>query len=96
MKSTATLINVARGAIVDIEALKEALRTGAIRQACLDVFPTEPLPADDDLWDMPNVFITPHTASTSPLYLPRVAELWLENLRRYVRGEELLHRVIVT
>ena len=96
MKSTATLINVARGAIVDIEALKEALRTGAIRQACLDVFPTEPWPADDDLWDMPNVFITPHTASTSPLYLPRVAELWLENLRRYVRGEELLHRVIVT
>ena len=94
MKSTATLINIARGSIVDIGALKEALRTGTIRQACLDVLPTEPWPADDDLWDMPNVFITPHTASTSPLYLSRVAELWLENLRRYVRGEELLHRVM--
>jgi phosphoglycerate dehydrogenase-like enzyme len=96
MKPTATLINIARGSIVDIGALKEALRTGMIRQACLDVLPTEPWPADDDLWDMPNVFITPHTASTSPLYLVRVAELWLENLRRYVRGEELLHRVVVT
>ena len=82
--------------IIRLGALKEALRTGTIRQACLDVLPTEPWPADDDLWDMPNVFITPHTASTSPLYLPRVAELWLENLRRYVRGEELLHRIIVT
>ena len=96
MKPTATLINIARGSIVDIGALKEALRTGMIRQACLDVLPIEPWPADDDLWDMPNVFITPHTASTSPLYLVRVAELWLENLRRYVRGEELLHRVVVT
>ena len=96
MKPTATLINIARGTIVDIGALKEALRTGTIWQACLDVLPTEPWPADDDLWDMPNVFITPHTASTSPLYLSRVAELWLENLRRYVRGEELLHRVVVT
>ena len=95
MKSSATLINIARGVIVDIAALKDALRAGTIRHACLDVLPTEPWPADDDLWNMPNVFITPHTASTSPLYLPRVGELWLENLRRYVRGEELLHRVAV-
>ncbi len=94
MKPSATLINIARGVIVDMAALKEALRAGMIRHACLDVLPTEPWPADDDLWDMPNVFITPHTASTSPLYLPRVGELWLENLRRYMRGEELLHRVV--
>ena len=94
MKSSATLINIARGVIVDIAALKEALRAGRLRHACLDVLPTEPWPADDDLWDMPNVFITPHTASTSPLYLPRVGELWLENLRRYVQGEELRHRVV--
>jgi phosphoglycerate dehydrogenase-like enzyme len=93
MKQTATLINVARGAVVDLPALREALRSGQIRQACLDVLPTEPWPAEDDLWDMPNLFITPHNAWASPLYLPRVAELWLENLRRYVRGEELLHRV---
>ena len=94
MKSSATLINIARGVIVDMTALKEALREGRLRHACLDVLPTEPWPADDDLWDMPNVFITPHTASTSPLYLPRVGELWLDNLRRYVRGEELRHRVV--
>jgi phosphoglycerate dehydrogenase-like enzyme len=93
MKQTATLINIARGAVVDIQALREALQRGQIRQACLDVLPTEPWPAEDDLWDEPNLFITPHNAWASPLYLPRVAELWLENLRRYVRGEELLHRV---
>lgn len=94
MKSSATLINIARGVIVDMTSLKEALREGRLRHACLDVLPTEPWPADDDLWDMPNVFITPHTASTSPLYLPRVGELWLDNLRRYVAGEELRHRVV--
>jgi phosphoglycerate dehydrogenase-like enzyme len=93
MKPTATLINVARGAVVDIGALKEALRTGKLRQACLDVLPTEPWPADDALWDVPNLFVTPHNAWSSPMYLPRVAELWLENLRRYMRGEELLHQV---
>ena len=94
MKPSATLINIARGVIVDMIALKEALRAGGLRHACLDVLPTEPWPADDDSWDMPNVFITPHTASTSSLYLPRVGELWLENLRRYVRGEALRHRVV--
>ena len=93
MKPTATLINVARGAVVDVQALKNALQTSTIRQACLDVLPTEPWPADDELWDVPNLFVTPHNAWSSPLYLPRVAELWLENLQRYVRGEELLHQV---
>src|SRR5262249_9809044 len=93
MKPTATLINVARGAVVNVQALKEALQAGTIRQASLDVLPTEPWPANDDLWDVPNLFLTPHNAWSSPMYLPRVAELWLENLRRYVRGNELLHRV---
>ena len=93
MKPTATLINVARGAVVNVQALKEALQAGTIRQAGLDVLPTEPWPANDDLWDVPNLFLTPHNAWSSPMYLPRVAELWLENLRRYVRGNELLHRV---
>ena len=68
-------------------------RPDTIRQACLDVLPTEPWPADDELWDIPNLFVTPHNAWSSPLYLPRVADLWLENLQRYVRGEELLHQV---
>ncbi|MGQ4809238.1 Glyoxylate/hydroxypyruvate reductase B [Candidatus Entotheonellaceae bacterium PAL068K] len=92
MKPTATLINVGRGALIDLPALKETLLVGRLRHACLDVLPTEPWPADDDLWEVPNLFITPHNASTSPLYLQRVGELWIENLQRYVRGEALLHR----
>lgn len=92
MKPTATLINVARGSVVDLAALREALAKKQIRQACVDVLPQEPWPAEDDLWDTPRLMITPHNAWSSPLYVPRVAELWLENLQRYVRGEELLHR----
>ena len=93
MKPTATLINVARGAVVNVQALKEALQAGTIRQAGLDVLPTEPWPANDDLWDVPNLFLTPHNAWSSPMYLPRVADLWLENLQRYVSGHDLLHQV---
>jgi phosphoglycerate dehydrogenase-like enzyme len=93
MKPTATLINVGRGALVDIPALKESLQEGHLRHFCTDVLPTEPWPADDDLWDLPNVLITPHNASSSPLYLKRVGDLWIENLRRYVSGDDaMLHR----
>lgn len=93
MKQTATLINVGRGALVDIPALKQSLQDGHLRHFCTDVLPTEPWPADDDLWDLPNVLITPHNASSSPLYLRRVGDLWIENLRRYVRGgDAMLHR----
>lgn len=92
LKPTATLVNVGRGALIDIAALKQTLRAGHLRYACLDVLPTEPWPADDDLWDIPNLLITPHNASTSPLYLKRVGDLWIENLRCYVRGEAMQHR----
>lgn len=92
MKSTATLINVARGSIVDTSAVKKALESGQIHQACLDVISTEPWPEEDALWDMPNLLLTPHNAWSSPLYLPRVAEFWLQNLERYVRGDELMQQ----
>ncbi len=92
MKPTATLVNIARGAIADMAAVRDALTSGQLRHVCLDVLPTEPWPQDDPLWDVPNLFFTPHNAWSSPLYLPRVAEVWLENLGRYVRGEALLHR----
>ncbi|MDE0057129.1 MAG: D-2-hydroxyacid dehydrogenase [Defluviicoccus sp.] len=92
MKPTATLVNVGRGALVDIAALREALEAGGIAQAFLDVLPTEPLPADSDLWDIPNLFISPHTACTTPLYIARVGEIWLENLGRFLAGEEMIHR----
>ena len=92
MKSTATLVNVGRGALIDTGALRTALASGAIAQACLDVLPVEPWPSDDDLWDIPNLLITPHNGSRSPMYAIRVGEMWLENLARYVKGEPLLHR----
>jgi D-2-hydroxyacid dehydrogenase (NADP+) len=92
MKPTATLINVGRGALIDIAALKQTLREGRLRHACLDVLPTEPWPANDDLWDLPNLLMTPHNASSSPLYVQRVGELWIENLQRYLRGDAMQHR----
>lgn len=92
MKETAVLVNVGRGALVDIDALRDALGSGGIASAFLDVLPVEPWPADSDLWDVPNLFITPHNGSLSPLYAVRVGELWLENLKRFTAGEPLLHR----
>ena len=92
MKSTATLVNVGRGALVDTRALRAALASGGIAQAFLDVLPVEPWPSDDDLWDVPNLFITPHNGSRSPMYPIRVSEMWLENLERYVKGEPLRYR----
>jgi phosphoglycerate dehydrogenase-like enzyme len=92
MKPTATLVNVGRGALIDIPVLKTALAAGRLRHACLDVLPNEPWPASDDLWDVPNLLMTPHNASTSPLYLQRVGELWIENLKRFVSGGAMLHR----
>ena len=93
MKPTATVINVARGSVLDLPALRVALDEQQIRQACLDVLPQEPWPTDDTLWDHSRIFLTPHNAWSSPLYVPRVADLWLENLQRYLRGETLLHLV---
>ncbi len=91
MKETAVLVNVGRGALVDIDALRDALGSGGIASAFLDVLPVEPWPADNDVWDVPNLFITPHNGSLSPLYAVRVGELWLENLKRFTAGEPLLH-----
>ncbi len=93
MKPDAWLINISRGAIVDEEALMEALREGRIGGACLDVFAQEPLPPDSPLWDLPNVIITPHNSWSSPHIEEREIDLFLENLRRYVAGEPLLNVV---
>lgn len=92
MKPTATLVNVGRGALVDIDALRAALGSGKLAQAFLDVLPVEPWPEDDDLWDVPNLMITPHNGSRTPMYAVRVGQLWLENLKRYVNGEPLKQR----
>ncbi|HEY8529910.1 MAG TPA: D-2-hydroxyacid dehydrogenase [Paenibacillaceae bacterium] len=93
MKKTAYFINIARGGVVDEDALIRVLREGAIAGAGLDVFEEEPLPPDSPLWEMPNVIITPHTAADSPLYMDRMIEVFCENLKRFIRGEKLLHEV---
>ncbi len=89
MKENALFINVARGAIVDQEALTELLRTKKIRGAGLDVTVPEPLPSTHELWTLPNVFITPHNSSSSPHLLARLKELMSDNLNRYLSGEAL-------
>jgi phosphoglycerate dehydrogenase-like enzyme len=94
LRETATLINIARGEILDIDALKGVLESGKYRQVCLDVLPQEPWPGDDELWACENVFITPHNAFMSPLYQPRVAKIWRENLKRYLSGRPLIQQVL--
>jgi len=91
MKPTAYLINIARGNIVDEEALIRALDEHWIAGAGLDVFATEPLPADSCLWESPNVIFSPHIAGGMEDYNIRATELFCENLRHYLSGENLLN-----
>lgn len=93
MKPSGYIINVARGPLIQEQALVAALKDGRIAGAALDVFDQEPLPAEHPLWDLPNVVITPHQAPSSPLHLVRGTELFIENLCRYVRNEPLLNVV---
>ncbi|UVI36336.1 D-isomer specific 2-hydroxyacid dehydrogenase family protein [Brevibacterium spongiae] len=83
------LINIARGDLVDHAALTDALRRRIISGAGLDVFDPEPLPAEDPLWGMDNVLITPHVANPRIRMLENFADLVQENLRRFACGREL-------
>ena len=89
MKPTAVIINIGRGGTIDEAALIRALSEGWVGGAGLDVFATEPLPADSPLWDMENVIVTPHHAGSTPHYDARAMAIFLDNLRRYVAGEPL-------
>jgi phosphoglycerate dehydrogenase-like enzyme len=89
MKPGAVLINIGRGQLVDEAALVEALHSGHLGGAALDVFAKEPLPADSPLWDMPNVLVTPHSMSTAVDENARMVDLFCDNLRRYLAGEAL-------
>ena len=93
MKRGAVLVNVARGSLVDQPALIAALEKRAIRGAALDVASPEPLPPENPLWSLENVFITPHTSGISERIWQRETELLLENLERWFRGEPLRNRV---
>jgi phosphoglycerate dehydrogenase-like enzyme len=89
MTPRAYLYNIARGKIIDEAALIAALRSGKLAGAGLDVFETEPLPADSPLWKMENVLITPHVSGVTPHYFRRIAALFAANLRRFLKGEPL-------
>jgi phosphoglycerate dehydrogenase-like enzyme len=89
MRSTAWLFNVARGGLIDHLALADALRAGAPHGAYLDVTEPEPLPSDHPLWHLPNVVITGHSAGRSPRSHTRYAQILLDNLGRFERGDPL-------
>jgi phosphoglycerate dehydrogenase-like enzyme len=92
MKEGALLVNVARGAVVDTEALLEALDCGRVH-AALDVTDPEPLPEDHALWDAPNLLISPHVGGASSAMWPRAHRLVRDQLHRYAAGEPL-HNVM--
>jgi phosphoglycerate dehydrogenase-like enzyme len=94
MKPGAILVNTARGGLVDEAALVEALASGHLRAAGLDVFAEEPLPADNPLLTLDNVVLMPHVAWLTPETLDRSLDIAIENMRRLRDGAELLHRVV--
>ncbi len=85
----AFLINIGRGALVETDALVEAIRSQFLRGAALDVTDPEPLPADHPLWSFENVFITPHNAGHSPEHWPRLADIVAENVRRLEETDDV-------
>ncbi len=85
----AIVVNLARGQVIDEPALIEALAAGRICGACLDVFATEPLPESSPLWDLENVLVSPHSASTVATENATITDLFCDNLRRYLAGEPL-------
>jgi phosphoglycerate dehydrogenase-like enzyme len=94
MRRSAYLINVARGPVVVENALITALQAGEIAGAALDVTVEEPLALTSPLWDMPQVFITPHTAGETSLYEKRLVDILVENVRRWERDEPFIHRIV--
>lgn len=95
MKDTAYLINIARGAIVDEQALLQALEQKRIAGAVLDVFKEEPLPGSHPFWTMDHVTVTPHISGLSPLYMTRAVDLFIENLKHYTSGRIAAMRNVV-
>jgi phosphoglycerate dehydrogenase-like enzyme len=89
MKPDAYLVNIARGRVIDELVLIRALREGWIGGAGLDVASQEPLPADNPLYDAPNVILTPHISGANERYAERLAALFADNLRRYRTGQPL-------
>ena len=93
MRSDAYLINIGRGAIVNLQALTTCLQSGRLAGAALDVFETEPLPQDHPLWSLENAILTPHIAAASPRVPERHLATLLENIHRFSTNQPLLNVV---
>ena len=93
MRPSAVVVNIARGRLIDDDALIRALEAGRIAGAGLDAFVEEPLPATHRFWSLPTVLMTPHTAAFAGEYWPPVVDQFLENMRRYKLGDPLLNVV---
>jgi glyoxylate/hydroxypyruvate reductase A len=89
LKPGAVIVNIARGQVIDQAAMLEGLQSGRIKGAALDVFEIEPLPKDDPMWDLPNVLISPHSASTVAAENSRIVNIFLDNLGRFRDGAPL-------
>jgi len=89
----AVIVNVARGEVVETDALVESLRRGRIGGAVLDVTDPEPLPDDHPLWGLDDVLITPHSAGATPKYYERLADIVADNVSRMEAGRPLRNRV---
>jgi phosphoglycerate dehydrogenase-like enzyme len=93
MKASAIVVNIARGGLVNEEALVQALESGRLAGAALDVFEKEPLPPDSPLRRLGNTVLTPHIGGLHPNYLDRATAIFMVNVARYLKGEALLHEV---
>ncbi|MDZ4159877.1 MAG: D-2-hydroxyacid dehydrogenase, partial [Anaerolineaceae bacterium] len=93
MKSTAYIVDVSRGGVINEEALVAALQEKRIAGAALDVFNQEPLPPKSPLWALPNVILSPHISGSSVHYRERALALFQENLKLYLAGEALHNRI---
>jgi phosphoglycerate dehydrogenase-like enzyme len=93
MRADSVLVGLGGGGVIDEQALIRGLERGQPAGAVLDVFATEPLPPESPLWSLPNVLISPHTAALSVRENQRIVRLFAQNLRRYLRGDELIGRV---
>jgi phosphoglycerate dehydrogenase-like enzyme len=89
MKPGSYFVNVSRGQLVDEGALIDALNSGQLAGAALDVYSQEPLPPESPLWSQPNLILTPHISAFSPNMLNQVIELFIENLKRYLNKQPL-------
>lgn len=93
MKETASIINIARGSIINQNDLKEVLKNNSISYAGLDVFEVEPLPLDDELWNMDNVYLTPHASALVKNNKGRWEKLIVKNINNFINNEKLINVV---